>query len=177
MTTKPRGATIQLDNISNNHQSLQTMHAGAFPPSDVALVCLIPLHVKHWAQDWGNIYSWECIQVLLFSCYPSQTSPALHSYKPNTPWQTRQLQRNWEFQGASGSCGLVWGWLSGRSSRVTVFVWLSTSSGVIGVGRTSSARGHYNITSALLTFQFPTHSLSPWPEEREREKAARVCVC
>lgn len=43
------------------------------------------------------------------------------------------------------------------------FVWLSTSSNVMGVDRTSSAQGHYNITSALLTFQFPTHSLCPWP--------------
>lgn len=93
----------------------------------------------------------------------------LHFHKPNT---AASSSKHTDFRGSGSNggvatpCGLVYGWLSVRSSGVAIFVWLSTSSGEIGVDRTSSARGHYNITSALLTFQFWTHSLSPSPEWR-----------
>lgn len=177
MTTKPRGATINGSTtflIITDRFKRRTPEL--FPPSDVALVCFwfhFMWNTEHKAEETStveNVYKCCCFYVIRLKLPCTRT-------KPNTPWQTRRLQRNWEFQGASGSCGLVWGWLSGRSSGVTIFVWLSTSSGVIGVGRTSSAQGHYNITSALLTFQFPTHSLSPWPERRGKEKRLRVFVC
>lgn len=101
----------------------------------------------------------------------SETSLDCTSTNPNT---AASSSKHTDFRGTGSnggvatSCGLVYGWLSVRSSRVAVFVWLSTSSGEIGVDRTSSTRGHYNITSALLTFQFRTRSLSPWPRGRGR---------
>lgn len=78
----------QLDNISNNHRSLQTTHAGAIPPSHVALVCFwfhFMWNAEHKAEEIStveNVYKCCCFYVirLTLPCTrTNQTPPDEHA--------------------------------------------------------------------------------------------------